>query len=795
MLYLSLCALAAAALGYEVLLLRVFSLALWHHLAATAIGLALLGYGASGTFLSLFQERLAGRFARMYGAGALLFGVSAPLCVGLSQRVPFNPLALVWVPGQWLGFAGVCLVLAVPFFLAGGCVGLALRCLGEDAPRLYGADLAGAGLGAVGVVLLLQGLAPAACLRVLAWTAIGAGLLASAGARSPARVGRRRRAVLGAGAAAGVVLLLPRPWIEPRMSPYKDLSRALQVQGARLLAVRWGPLGQVAAVASPEVPFRWAPGLSLACPFEVAGETALFLDGRLAGIASPRWAGEEGAYLDCLPSALPYRLLPSPKVLVLGAGGGAGVAQALRHGAGRVEAVEGNEDVIGVVRALAGRGRGVYDHPAVRVVVAAPRAFLAAPGERYDLVVFPFLSAGGPANEERYLFTVEALETAWSRLAPGGLLALQTERTAPPQVEIKLWATAVAALEAKGVADPGSRLVAVGSWSTFAVLVARRPLDPVQRDAVGEFCRTWGFDALWVGGGGAGGAAGFHESSDLFLSRRLSELLGPGRRAFFDRYKFFVAPPTDDRPYVHRFFRWRALPELLRARGRGGAALVEWSYLLPVASLVQAVAFGAVLIVWPLRRLRGAERGGGPGWVRMGLYFGGLGLGFLLVEVAALKRLTLLVGHPVYTTAGVLGTFLVFAGLGSWTGRRWAAGIPPGTAAGAVALLVCLMAAGLHFGLPHLVRLPFGIRVAASMVSIAPAAFCMGVPFPRAVTALPPRAVPWAWGVNGFASVWSAPLADLVAMHGGLGAVLLAGAVAYAVAAGAAGSWGRPREG
>ena len=53
---------SAAAIGYELLLMRVLSIVQWHHFAYMIISVALLGYGASGTFIALFRKTLEPRF-------------------------------------------------------------------------------------------------------------------------------------------------------------------------------------------------------------------------------------------------------------------------------------------------------------------------------------------------------------------------------------------------------------------------------------------------------------------------------------------------------------------------------------------------------------------------------------------------------------------------------------------------------------------------------------------------------------------------------------------------------------
>jgi hypothetical protein len=79
-----------------------------------------------------------------------------------------------------------------------------------------------------------------------------------------------------------------------------------------------------------------------------------------------------------------------------------------------------------------------------------------------------------------------------------------------------------------------------------------------------------------------------------------------------------------------------------------------------------------------------------------------------------------------------------------------------------------------------------GIKILLSITLIAPLGFCMGVPFPLGLSALatgPPSLTAWAWGINGCASVISAILATLLAIHFGFTAVILLALASYFAAA------------
>ena len=112
---------SAGALAYQLLLMRWLAIAHWHPFAAMIISLALLGHGASGTWLSLQLARARRRFDAWFPACALGFATSAVAVLPLAARLPFNGLELVWDPRQLGWLAALYVVLALPFFFAAAC--------------------------------------------------------------------------------------------------------------------------------------------------------------------------------------------------------------------------------------------------------------------------------------------------------------------------------------------------------------------------------------------------------------------------------------------------------------------------------------------------------------------------------------------------------------------------------------------------------------------------------------------------------------------------------------------------
>ncbi|MDM0077941.1 SAM-dependent methyltransferase [Variovorax sp. J2P1-59] len=788
---------SAAALAYEILLMRLFSIILWHHFAYMIISLALLGWGASGALLTLAQRAVQQHFAPLFCTAAAGFGLSAIGCFLLAQRVPFNPLEILWDPRQPAYLLAVYLLLLVPFLCAGACVCMALSRFRGQVSRIYSVDILGAGAGSLGIVALLFVLSPTDALQLigaLGCVAAAVGWLECGG--------HRRWPAFALVALAGVPLLLPSAWMAPAMSPYKELSQTLRIPGARVVAQRSSPLGLVSVVESPRIPLRHAPGLSLTATTEPPPQWGVFTDGEGLN-ALTRFDGRRAslAHLDQISSALPYHLLHRPHVLVLGSGAGADVLQAHFHGARRIDAVELNPHVVELVLGpFADASGGVYG-PMARVHVAEARGFVAASRDRYDLIQVALLdsfsasSAGLYALAENYLYTVEALQDDLRHLQPGGLLAVTRWVTLPPRDALKLFAAAVAALEQSGVADPASRLALIRSWKTSTLLVKNGAFTSEDIAAIKSFCVARSFDLAFYPGIRREEANRFNvvEGPDLFDGAQA--LLGPARDEFMARYKFHIEPATDDRPHFFHFFKWRSLPELLSLKGRGGLPLLEWGYPVLVATLVQAALASLLLIGLPLawvarsgaRQREGASRTmpAAPSRGRVLAYFLAIGFGFMFIEIAFIQKFVLFLSHPLYAIAVVLFAFLLFAGIGSRvTGRL--KGYPVAAVVGAIAVSATLCLLLLPWLFQHAMGLPDAARILIAAALIAPLAFFMGMPFPLGLTrveAADARLVPWAWGINGCASVTAAVLATLLAIHIGFTAVVVAALVLYGVAA------------
>ncbi len=801
-----------ALIGLELALMRALSVRLWHHFAHLVISLALLGFGASGTALVLLRDRLRGREGTWLFGFALAFALGIPATVALAQNVEINVQFLTWDLGQLANLELLALLVLVPFLLAAALIGLVLMDRPERVGGHYAANLIGSGLGGAAAVGLMVVVPLGRLFVVLAGTGFVAALVLAPW--------RRRWAVpvVVLGGAALAMLAARFPY-RPVMSQYKMLPQALAMPGTERLYSTQGPLGRIDVVAGPAT--HYAPALSLAYARDVPPHALIIIDGDATTAVYDVERRADWAFLDYTTQAAPYHLRDRPQVLVIGAGGGSDVGLARYHGSPRVVALEANARIRHVMETvLAGRGGEIYDAPGVEVLVREARGYLAGGGDTFDLVQLPSMEAFGASGAglfaamESYLYTVEAFEEMLGRLRPGGLLCVTRWARTPPRDGLRVFDTARAALARRG-ADPAKHLAMLRSWATVTVLVFDRAIEPHQSADLRTFCAERAFDLCYLPDLGRDEANRRHVLDRPYFFDGARALLGPEREAFLDAYPFDVTATTDDRPYFSRSFRWRALPTLRRQMGRRTRAYLEVGYVLLLAALVQCIVLGAALIVLPLLARAGALRRT-RGKAATLAYFLLLGVGFMFVEMGFLQRLILYLAHPVYSAAAVIGSFLVFGGLGSMTSARWpgvnrrAAISPPVNTPGAgrvarvagavvaVAALLYLWALDGWLGLTQGASTPLRMTVAA--VTIAPLAFAMGHLFPLGLRQLSGggpgsegseagrRLVPWAWAVNGFASVVATVAAPLVAMSIGFSRLVMLAAVCYALAA-----WLAPR--
>lgn len=783
--------LSGTLLAYEILLMHLFAIIQFHHFAYMIIGLALLGYGSSGTFLAFFQERMTNNYAGWYLLWTVLFSVTAVFAFHLAQLIPFNGLELLWDVRQVFFLAVLFLLILVPFFCGATAIGLTLAVHRQAAGMVYGFDLVGAGCGSILIILLLSWLFPAKILVAIG----GLGLLAAAVALwelGTERPGRKLLWVLALFLAVAAIGL-NQPL---RPTPYKTLEQYRRIPGTEIVEERASPLGLLQVMENSSIPLRYAPGLSLTALQEPPEQVGIFINGE-GMTAITRFPDDLGrlGYLDQMTSALPYHLQEIEDVLLLGVGGGQDILQARLHGAGRIVGVELNPQFIELLSGrYAGFSGNLLARPGVRVHVGDIRGFLEESRDEFDLVNISLVDAFSPsaaglyALSEDYVYTVEALREYIRHLAPSGYLSITRWVKNPPRDSLKLMATAVAALRGEGIVEPARHLALVRGWQTSTLLVKRTAFSLAEVEGIETFCRARSFDVAYTFATQEEETNRFNILHEPVFFRAATALAGDDSESFIETYPYIVRPATDDRPFFHHFFRWSVLREVVQLKERGGAALLEAGYLILVAVLAVAVVCSLFLIMTPLLLFRRRMPGRAPPiprW-RVLCYFLAIGIGYLFIEIAFMQKFVLFLHHPVYAISVSVASFLAASGIGSILVQRWEAGLRVGLLLKAVVGGIALISLCSIFWLGEIFTWATGFSFAARLVLtaalIAPLGLLMGMPFPLALGSLArhaPGLIPWAWGINGCGSVISSMLATLLAIHYGFSTVVVVAALLY----------------
>ena len=677
----------------------------------------------------------------------------------------------------------------------------------DDSHLVYGANLIGSAAGSLGSLpmLALAGGVGAVLVAAVAGAAAALSFAWGEGARGEkvrGRTGHFSWPIAGALLILvfGLLGLVRRPAVfEIRLSPYKSLSTLSQAIDTDHVLTEWSATARVDVLESSTIHIM--PGLSLLSPAGVPPQAGLLLDGDnlmpITGLAPE--AAEAAVLADHVPLGLAYRLRPGANTLVIEAGTGLDVLHALAAGARQVTAVEDNGLVVETVRDEYGAFTGhLYSDPGVVVEQVSGRVFVRRPGAGpFDLVVVSLadphrpVTSGAYTLTEDYVYTMGAFRDYLDVLDRDGLLVVTRWLQWPPSESVRTFAMVAAALRDRGL-DPATHTVAFRTLRTVTVVAGRQPFSSAEIETVRAFLQSRNYDAILHPGVRTEEINRYHILQNPVYHNLFQEVLAKPD-TFYDEYRFDVNPPTDNHPFFFHYFKWAQTPEILATLGRTWQPFGGSGYFVLVALLLLVALASAALIVAPLflsRRLGIAPAaspsppGEGPPdrlRLRVFLYFAGLGLGFLFVEVPLAQRFILTLDEPVIALSVVLFAVLLFSGMGSLTVRRWRRS----RVLASLVLVVLFYPLLLEPFSAVALRLPGSLRLALTVMAVAPLGYLMGLPFAAGLQVVERRApalVPWAWAINGSFSVVSSVLAVMVALSWGFVVVLWLGAGAYGLA-------------
>ena len=759
--------LSGLLMALQVLQARIFSVTTWYHLSFLVISVAMFGLTLGALHVhkgdAKEQERDHGK---LMSQATLSFGLYTLLALGAQMMFPIASTS-AFKTVMSLPLIASCTIPS--YYFAGYALSLAMTRAPYPPARTYGFDLIGAAAGclfALGVMETLD--APSAVMLIAAGGMLCAFLFAP---QDKFRTGVMTAVLCGF---ALMNAFLPRHIIYPVW--VKDAM----VGQAELSHDEWNSISRV--TVSNEVkdhsPFLWGPSKTLPDDLKTSFYI-LKIDGD-AGTPLNKFGGDckKGlSSLDYDVTTIAYAIPGLEKAGVIGVGGGRDVLSACKAGIKDITAMDVNAVQIKLLseKEPFKSYTNIHKLEGVKLIHSEARSWFASHPETFDIIQMSLIDtwaatgAGAFALSENGLYTVEAWRTFLSRLNEGGVMTVSRWYISDAHSEVeRLVSLAMASLFETGAKEPGKHIFMAATDRIATLVVSRDPFTGKQLKGMKDRAKKMKFDILISPETKTGEGT-------------LADILATKERAGLDRLAqtsvFDVSPPTDQRPF---FFNQVRLSEPFRVLGLiaennpsamlGHARAILNLYIIIFFSFLMV----AGAIIWPLKKeiklTSSAFIASGTAWFAL------IGLGFMLVEISLLQRLSVYLGHPSYGLSIVLFSLVLSTGIGSLICDRFP--LKSRFSRMAWATLTAIAGTLAIFAIDTVTTNFAALAVCVTM----PLGCLLGFGFPTGMNMakeISGHPTAWFWGINGAAGVMGSAIAIGLNIALGIGTTMLIGALCY----------------
>ena len=774
--------LSVALIAFQLSLIQILSIVQWYHFAYMVISIALMGFGSAGTFISLFRKFLLKKDGTLLPVFIILSGILMAISVLLAQSefIRFDSYRLFVERIHIWKLAITYFVLFLPFFFGATAIGMIFIKYVKKIGRLYSANMIGSGLGSLTAIGIMWFISPQNLPPFISVFALLAGIIIV-----PKSL--RKSFTMIVFIFFAILSYLYFNPVELHLSEYKDLSKALNNPNTRILKEKNSPYGLIDVVSSPYI--RYAPGLSIKYPGIISPSIGAFDNGNWAG---PITMAKKDSikHFHFYTEYLPYLIRDRHTVLILNSGTGRQIRFAIDNNADLIDAVEPNKALVNLIsNEFVAETDSLFNNRIVRPKNISPRTFLLQTHSKYDLVTLPVTGSFGGSSglfslQEQYLYTKESFSDMFSLLSVNGSICVSTWIDYPYRNSLKILSTISEVLSERHIINPKEYIVAIKNWNTITFLIKNNPLTEFDTHKILEYCHQMNFDPVLLPKIKNSYRNKFNKLQDTLFFSYFDRIISSQRERekLYSEYPFNIRPATDTQPYFSQFLTWKSLPQLSRMFGSGSVPFFEIGYLILYLTFGQIIILSFVLVILPLFRLKWK----GENKVRTLLYFSGIGIGYMFIEIILIQRFILYFGNVIYAAAAVVCLMLISSGLGSLVSQKISS--KPSRVIG-IFLIIILSLIIYAFMLSSILRttiiFTLPVKIIFAILLITPAAFFMGMPFPLGLRILSEKSenqIPWAWGINGIFSVISTVLAVIVAIELGFVWVMVFAVSAYGLA-------------
>ncbi len=723
--------LSLSLLSLELTWTRILSAEYFYTFAFLILSLAIFGMGLGALSLRIFQALAKKNTTPLLLSLTVVFALIGP-SIAMRLNLDFSKLYISHM--QQLKFSGLIVLLSLPFYSGGIVITKLFRENYSEMNSLYMADLIGAGIGVVFAVAAMN----------IAGTAIAAFLIILPLIAACFFAFNKWRIV--------PFLLLALFFV---FSFYSNtLLDPVKEEHAPVILKHWDAMAKL-KVFEYDAADR---GIQID---NAANAPVIGFNGD--------WSQKDSLKKNFLLD-FEYVLTKTPnaKVLVMGAGGGVDVLQALSLGAKEVHAVEVIPEInrMMTVGELSSFSGNIYKDPRVKVITEDVRPYVHRFNNTFDLMIsvstntFASMVSGAFAMSETYVFTTDAFRDYYRALSDKGILIMEHQFYIPRAVT-----EALDALKAEGIKNPEKHIavIALPQMHRHVLLFSKNELSTeMMNNAIGAITPETYTSAHLV-----------YPAVDSIAGNKINQIVTKGWMAVAQESKTNLSPSTDDHPFIAQM----GLLKNLSAENMKHIIPLE-IYGFPLSKIIVSILLSlSIVLLLLLYLLSFFFKSGGKLNLSACLYFIAIGAGFMMIEVVLIQRYTLFLGASVYSFMTVLLPLLVGAGIGSKFSGRVKEYFP--------FILIILWVLAEVFVFKNIrssaSSLEFGMRVSLSVIFLLPLGFFMGMPFPFAVKRVG-ELVDWGFAFNGIASVGGSSLVLLLAFTYGLSTALLCSILFYALA-------------
>ena len=748
--YIGLFLISSAALMLEISLIRFFSVAQWYHFAFMIISIALFGIAASGTFLFIKKVK------NPLFLSSILFSISTIIGFFITNNLFFDPYKAVTNISHIFVLLLYYIFLSFPFFFFGVTVAFIFSQNQKNSGVVYFYNLSGSALGTILAIPFL------AFLNVKIIFLISLiGLIASLFFV----VGKKFNKIILFLIIINLLLFFTK--ININISPYKELNQALNVPNSKLIATKWNSFSRVDIVNSSFT--RYAPGLSLSFRSNLPEQIGILVDGSNMNSITKY---DNLDFVDFLPMSLPYYIKKEPKVLVINAGAGLDVLIGFKNNA-TITALETNPIIINLLKNKYKNFSGDI-YAKADIYFGEGRSFVKR-DEKYDIIVLSLAGnvLGGPSGitslNENYLLNVDAFKDYYNALTNDGFLVVTRWLFNPPKEELRLFSLALE------IDKEGEKIVILNSWNTFTLLLSKKCLDEKIITKIKNFADKNKFDIIYLPK-----QFDFEPNKHIQFKEayhyNLIQQLIKNKKEFYKNYLFDVSPVYDNRPYYFNFFKLSKFFELKGILGQRWNPFLDPGFLL-FFIFIQALILALLFIFIPLLFKNKIKKITNK---KSLFYFFAIGIGFLFIEIVLIQKFILFLGHTVFSTTTVIFSMLFFSSLGSLYSQRTDVKNLKKVIY-ILFLFIIVYSFLLNLFINNFIILNLISKIILTSIFIAPLSFFMGFAFPLGIKKINKELIPWAWAVNGSASVLSPILAIMLALFFGYNFVFIIAGLIYLV--------------